>query len=110
VRRLRRAVSLADVRREHPQVRVVTGAGSKRAAIAAFYHTVEAPAWASPNLDGLADVLCDLSWLADGGVILAWVNRDVVPKKPREQITRVLEDVVADSAASAHPIVVYLVD
>lgn len=110
MRRLRRAASLADVRREHPQVRVVTGAGSKRAAIGAFYHAVEAPGWASPNLDGLADVLGDLSWLSDGEVILAWVNRDAVPNEPREQITRVLEDAVAYSATSAHPIVVYVVD
>jgi hypothetical protein len=56
-------VSVADVRRENPKLRVVVGAGSKRAAIAEFYRAVEAPAWAAPNLDGLADVLGDLSWL-----------------------------------------------
>jgi hypothetical protein len=110
VTQLRRAASLADVRREHPQVRVVPGAESKRATIAAFYRAVEAPAWASPNLDGLADVLGDLSWLPAGGVSLAWVDRDAVPKEPRRQIMRILEDVAAESATSAHPIVVYLVD
>jgi Barstar (barnase inhibitor) len=70
---LRRAVSLAEVRGEHPQVRVVAGAGSKREAIAEFYRAVEAPSWAAPNLDGLADVLNDLSWLPTGEITLAWV-------------------------------------
>jgi hypothetical protein len=110
MKRLRRAASLADVRREQPQVRVVEGAGSKRAAIAEFYRAVEAPAWAAPNLDGLADVLGDLSWLPAGGVTLAWVHRDALPKETRQQITRLLEDVASESATSAHPIVVYLVN
>jgi hypothetical protein len=91
-------------------VRVVAGAGSKRAAIAEFYRAVEAPAWASPNLDGLADVLGDLSWLPAGGVTLAWVDRAAVPKEARRQITRILEDAAADSATGAHPLVIYIVD
>ena len=110
MKRLRRAASLADVRRDHPQVRVVAGAASKREAIAEFYRAVDAPVWASPNLDGLADVLGDLSWLAAGPVTMAWINREAVPTEPRRQITRLLEDVAAESAGSAHPIVVYVVD
>jgi hypothetical protein len=108
--RVRSAASLADVRRDHPQVRVVVGVGSKRGAIAEFYRAVEAPAWAAPNLDGLADVLGDLSWLAAGSVTLAWVDRAAVPEDARRRITRLLEDVAAESAGSAHPLVVYLVD
>ena len=106
---LRRAASLAEVRREHPRVRVVAGAGSKREAIAAFYRAVEAPSWAAPNLDGLTDVLGDLSWLPAGGITLAWVDRGMVPDEPRRQITRVLEDAVAESARTPHPLIVYLV-
>jgi Barstar (barnase inhibitor) len=109
VKRLRRAVSLAEVRREHPQARVVAGAGSKREAIAAFYRAVEAPAWAAPNLDGLADVLGDLSWLPAGGITLAWVDRSALPAEPRRQITRVLEDTATESADGPHPVIVYLV-
>jgi hypothetical protein len=106
---LRRAVSLAEVRGEHPQVRVVAGAGSKREAIAEFYRAVEAPSWAAPNLDGLADVLGDLSWLPAGGITLAWVDRGTVPDEPRRQITRVLEDAAAESARTPRPLIVYLI-
>ena len=107
---LRRATSLAEVRSDHPSVRVVAGAGSKRAAIAEFYRAVEAPAWAAPNLDGLADVLGDLSWLAPGPVTLAWVDRGAVPEDARRRITAVLEDITAESTGGTHPIVVFLVD
>ena len=107
--KLRRAASLADIHREHPQVRVVAGAESKREAIAAFYRAVEAPSWAAPNLDGLADVLGDLSWLPAGRITLAWVDRGTVPDEPRRQITRVLKDAVAESARAPHPLIVYLV-
>jgi hypothetical protein len=106
---LRRAASLAEVRREHPQVRVVAGADSKRDAITAFYRAVEAPSWAAPNLDGLADVLGDLSWLPAGGITLAWVDRGTVPDELRRQITRVLEDAVGESARAPHPLIVYVI-
>jgi hypothetical protein len=106
---LRRAVSLAEVSREDPRVRVAAGAGSKREAIAAFYRAVEAPSWAAPNLDGLADVLGDLSWLPAGRITLAWVDRGTVPDEPRRQITRVLEDASAESVRTPHPLIVYLI-
>ena len=44
---------------------------SKQDAIRAVYAQVHAPAWAAPNLDGLLDVLRDLSWLAEGPVTVA---------------------------------------
>jgi hypothetical protein len=37
-------------------------------AVRAVYAQVRAPSWAAPNLDGLADVLRDLSWLPEGPV------------------------------------------
>ncbi|HKC26665.1 MAG TPA: hypothetical protein VKB75_01515 [Jatrophihabitans sp.] len=37
-------------------------------AIRNLYVQVDAPAWAAPNLDGLVDVLRDLSWLPEGPV------------------------------------------
>jgi len=39
-----------------------------RPAIEDVYRQVAAPSWARPNLDGLADVLRDLSWLPHGPV------------------------------------------
>ena len=44
---------------------------SKQDAIRAVYAQVHAPAWAAPNLDGLLDVLRDLSWLPEGPVTVA---------------------------------------
>jgi barstar (barnase inhibitor) len=41
-----------------------------REAIRAIYAQVHAPDWARPNLDALADVLRDLSWLPEGEVEL----------------------------------------
>lgn len=39
-------------------------------AIADIYRQVDAPEWAAPNLDALADVLRDLSWLPAGPIAL----------------------------------------
>jgi hypothetical protein len=41
-----------------------------RHAIRSIYAQVGAPEWAAPNLDGLADVLRDLSWLPEGVVAI----------------------------------------
>ncbi len=43
---------------------------SKRETIEAIYQAVRAPSWAAPNLDALADILRDLSWLDPGPVEL----------------------------------------
>jgi hypothetical protein len=50
--------------------RYVAPAATKRDAIGAIYAAVQAPQWAAPNLDGLIDVLRDLSWLPPGPVVL----------------------------------------
>ena len=50
--------------------RYVAPATGKRAAIRAVYAAIDAPNWAAANLDGLIDVLRDLSWLPRGPVVL----------------------------------------
>ena len=50
--------------------RYVARAAGKPEAIRAIYAAVDAPDWAAPNLDGLIDVLRDLSWLPPGPVVL----------------------------------------
>jgi hypothetical protein len=47
---------------------------AKEDAIRAIYAAVSAPEWAAPNLDGLIDVLRDLSWLPPGPVELRFAE------------------------------------
>ena len=47
--------------------------------IAAIYAQVRAPLWAARNLDGLADVLRDLSWLPEGPVELRLPDLAALP-------------------------------
>lgn len=65
---------------------------------------VRAPAWASPNLDGLADVLRDLSWLPVGPVTLQWQPPTELPAADRDEIAEVLQLVVAETAGTARPV------
>jgi hypothetical protein len=46
------------------------GMTTLRAAICEIYAQVDAPDWAAPNLDGLVDVLRDLSWRPEGAVAI----------------------------------------
>ncbi len=46
---------------------------AKRDAIRSIYDQVDAPDWAATNLDALADVLRDLSWLPPGPVAVELV-------------------------------------
>lgn len=66
-------------------------------AIRAIYRQVKAPEWAAANLDALADVLRDLSWLPEGPVELS------VVEAPWDVI-RVLRQVEDDTAASVRPV------
>jgi hypothetical protein len=66
-------------------------------AIRAIYRQVDAPEWAAANLDALADVLRDLSWLPEGPVELS------VAEAPWDVI-RVLRQVEDDTAASVRPV------
>ena len=58
----RQAADVPDV----PGARTVEESSTKADAIRAIYRAVDAPDWAAPNLDALADVLRDLSWLPPG--------------------------------------------
>jgi hypothetical protein len=91
---------VADV----PGARHVGAASTKAAVVRAIYRAVDAPEWAAPNLDGLADVLRDLSWLPAGPVVLVW------PEPHAEAIVDVVREVAAESAGSDRPLTVYLVD
>jgi hypothetical protein len=73
---------------------------AKRAAIRAVYAQVGAPDWADPNLDGLADVLRDLSWLPDGEVVVTVPRLDALDEKDRADLLAVLLRAEADSAGS----------
>lgn len=76
-----------------------------RAAIAHVYRQISAPAWAAPNLDALADVLRDLSWLPDGQVV---VREPRLPPsaglQDRARLRAVLDRAVQDSRNGTHPI------
>ena len=106
---LHEAASLDDVRRDHPHVRVVGAARHRRDAIAAFYRAVDAPGWASPNLDGLADVLGDLGWLPAGAVALAWIGAGALDDADRQRLLDVLGRATLESAGTEHPLSVYVV-
>ena len=64
-------------------------------AIRAVYAQVHAPAWAAPNLDGLLDVLRDLSWLPEGPVTVA--SEDPA-------VRAVLRQAAADTADGPRPV------
>ena len=84
--------------------RYVEPEGTKRGAIREIYAAVKAPAWASPNLDGLADVLRDLSWLPPGPVTLVWQPSGRLPQPARRSIETVLRAAAAESTTSDHPL------
>lgn len=69
---------------------------STQDAIRAVYAQVHAPAWAAPNLDGLLDVLRDLSWLPEGEIVL---DRPADP-----QVVAVLRQAEADTADGPRPV------
>ncbi|SOD74720.1 barstar (barnase inhibitor) [Jatrophihabitans sp. GAS493] len=87
-------------------LRVVAPASDKRAAIGAIYRALQAPEWASPNLDGLADVLRDLSWLPDGPVRLLWQVASELPEQDRAGIERVLRKAQEQSSEGYRPLAV----
>ncbi len=77
---------------------------ARRDAIREIYSVVRAPAWASPNLDGLADVLRDLSWLPTGPVTVRWRPPPELPAGDRDEIADVLRRAVAETAETARPV------
>ncbi len=77
---------------------------SKRETIEAIYRAVSAPAWAAPNLDALADILRDLSWLDPGPVELDWQIDPELPTADLDQIHDVLIAAIAAAVGGAHPL------
>ena len=67
-------------------------------AIAAIYAQLDAPAWASPNLDALADVLRDLSWLPAQPVTIH------VPRGTEPHLLAVLTRAVRETADGPRPV------
>jgi hypothetical protein len=68
-----------------------------RDAVRDVYAQVAAPEWAAPNLDGLLDVLRDLSWLPEGRV--------AVTAPPDEAVRAVLRQAADETADGPRPVV-----
>jgi hypothetical protein len=75
-----------------------------RDAIRAVYAQVSAPAWAAPNLDGLADVLRDLSWLPEGDVLVAVPGLEDVTADDAQRLISVLLQAVAETIDGPRPV------
>lgn len=77
---------------------------AKAAAIRAIYVQVRAPEWAAPNLDALADVLRDLSWLPPGPVRLTLPDLDALSDDDRRALLRVLAAAGEESVDFDRPV------
>ncbi len=86
----------------------ISPASTRRAAIRSVYDAVRAPDWAATNLDGLADVLRDLSWLPEGPVELRWPAMPRLAAVDAAAIVQVLRAAQAETAHSARPVTVHL--
>jgi Barstar (barnase inhibitor) len=84
--------------------RYVAPAATKRDAIGAVYAAVQAPQWAAPNLDGLIDVLRDLSWLPPGPVVLHWPDQSQLPADDERAIRAALHTVAEETAETDRPV------
>ncbi|MEP7024191.1 MAG: barstar family protein [Actinomycetota bacterium] len=74
------------------------------AAIRAIYDQVAAPDWAAPNLDGLADVLRDLSWLPDHPALITLPELSELSAEDRAALLHVLATAVNESIDSPRPV------
>ena len=79
---------------------------TKQDAIAAIYAQVSAPDWAAPNLDGLTDVLRDLSWLPEGPVTVTVPDLRDCTEQERDALLTVLRRVAADTYGGPRPVLV----
>lgn len=73
-------------------------------AIADVYAQVGAPDWAAPNLDGLADVLRDLSWLPEGDVYLGVPDLAALADVDTDRLLAVLRRAEIENAEGPHPV------
>jgi hypothetical protein len=78
----------------------------KRTVIAALYRQVGAPDWAAPNLDALADVLRDLSWLPPGPLRITMPDLAGLAADERAALLVTLWRAAVESAGTAHEITV----
>ncbi|MEO8888857.1 MAG: barstar family protein [Jatrophihabitantaceae bacterium] len=76
----------------------------KATAIRAIYAQVDAPQWAAANLDALADVLRDLSWLPIGPVWLVRPELGALTGDERQALLSVLDRAATESTGSARPV------
>jgi len=81
------------------------GVAAKQAAIRAVYAQVAAPDWAAPNLDGLTDVLRDLSWLPPGPVLVELPDLGALADEDRRALWRVLAQAAEQSVGQPRPVV-----
>jgi hypothetical protein len=77
---------------------------AKRDAIKSIYEQVGAPDWAATNLDALADVLRDLSWLPPGAVSVRLNAAPHLAADDRAAIERVLRHAVRETADGPRPV------
>jgi hypothetical protein len=77
---------------------------AKADAVRSIYSQVDAPAWAAPNLDGLADVLRDLSWLPERPVRITLPELSGLPDDERAALLHVLAEAVTESIDSPRPV------
>lgn len=77
---------------------------TRRETIQQIYAALDAPSWAAPNLDALADVLRDLAWREPGPIELAWQPSAELPKADLSAIHAVLTAAVASTAHTARPV------
>jgi RNAse (barnase) inhibitor barstar len=75
-----------------------------REAIAAIYAQVTAPDWARPNLDGLADVLRDLSWLPVGEVALQLPDTEGMSDEAAGRLIVVLLRAETETEGTSRPV------
>jgi hypothetical protein len=81
---------------------------AKQAAIKAIYRQVGAPDWAAPNLDALADVLRDLSWLPEQGVEITLPDLADLDADDQRALLEVLRRVSTETSLSPRPVRIHL--
>ncbi len=75
-----------------------------REAIRAIYRQVDAPDWAAPNLDALADVLRDLSWLPPGPVSIVLPDLAFLAEDERRSLLLALARTVDETVDGDRPV------
>jgi hypothetical protein len=77
---------------------------TRRDEIRSIYALIKAPEWAAANLDALADMLRDLSWLPAGPVRVHWTPAPGLSPADQESIRAVLRHAVTETADGPRPV------